>query len=233
MLFSWNNDTIRWYEAASEYTGFYKNLANTVAPMIGSAGTFADMGCGIGLVDLELASGVGNVLCVDVSERATEHLRERARERGLSNIDVVCADCFDLDRVFDVIYLCFFSSRDVERFLPKCGKLISVVGGDNNAPLFPQAYRKKSKNTIEGEKQYLDSLNLSYRLSEREFEFGQPLEDLRDAERYVRTYAPEIPREELNRFLESRLVRTGVEKYPFYMPRKKTVGIFEVDGSLR
>ena len=233
MLFSWNNDTIKWYEAASEYTGFYKNLASAVEPMVKGAGTFADMGCGIGLVDLELAPSVGNVLCVDVSEQATAYLRGRVRARGIENIDVIQANCFDIDKVFDVIYLCFFSSRDIERFLPKCKKLISVVGGDNNAPLFPQSYRKKSKNTIEGEKQYLDGLHLSYRLKECEFEFGQPLETREDAGLYVRTYAPEIPQEELDGFLESRLIRTGSEKYPFYMPRKKMVGIFEVDGSLR
>ena len=233
MLFSWHDDTIRWYEAADKYTGFYKNLADTLGPMVDGAKAFADLGCGLGLIDLELAPQVESICCVDISEEALSHLRETAARRGISNLEIICCDSFELERTFDVIYLCFFSSQDIERFLPMCRKLIAIVSGESNAPFFPQQFRKKRRRTVEDEKRYLAGLGLGYTLTERVFEFGQPLTSIEDARAFVRVYAPEIPQRELDEFLELRLVETGDARYPLYMPRKKTIGIFEVDGKLK
>ena len=233
MLFSWDKDTIRWYESANDYTGFYGKLADEIMPMVHGTKSFADLGCGLGLIDLELADRLENICCVDISESAVARLRENVAARGANNLEIVLGDCFEMDREFDVIYLCFFSSRELERFRPRCRKIVSIVGGESNAPLFPQEYRKKKKNTISGEKRYLEERNISYKLTECSFEFGQPLLSIEDAYAYVHTYAEEVSSEEMDRFLGERLVDSGLEKYPLYMPREKSIGIFEVDGFLK
>ena len=233
MLFSWDKDTIRWYESANNYTGFYKNLADEIEPMVKGAENFADLGCGLGLVDLELAERLKRICCVDVSEPAIARLRENAVVRDIDNLEILLHDCFELNREFDVIYLCFFSSRELERFLPMCRKLVSIVGGESNAPLFPQKYRKKKRNTVAGEKLYLEERNISYKLTECAFEFGQPFTSVEDAHAYIRTYAPEIDLDEMNEFLDQRCVDSELEEYSFYIPRKKSIGIFEVDGLIK
>lgn len=51
MRFDWNADTIRWYQEANEYTGFFKHIAELIAPSLVGYSTLCDIGCGLGLMD--------------------------------------------------------------------------------------------------------------------------------------------------------------------------------------
>ncbi|MBK7644073.1 MAG: methyltransferase domain-containing protein [Planctomycetes bacterium] len=69
-----------------------------------------DLGCGPGFVSLELAERVGpkgSVVALDEARHWTEWLREKAKERGFSNVTTVCARIQDADlpaASFDVVF---------------------------------------------------------------------------------------------------------------------------------
>jgi len=232
MVFEWNEETIRWYWEANEYTKFYSNIAKIVAPMLEGYRTFCDMGCGLGLINLELSDYVESIDCVDVSGEALSFIQTISQSRGIGNIKTHKADCHAFEGRWDVIHICFFSSGNIEPFLPRCKKLIIIVGGDGSESFYPEKYRKKRKNTISKEAAYLDSLGVEYRLTEVCLEFGQPLKTMEEARRFVRTYAAEITDGELEEFLASNLRIINHEAFSFYLPRMKKIGIFEVKGLL-
>lgn len=55
MNFDWNPRTIQWYEDANSYSGFFKKVAQRIAPKLQGYFTLCDIGCGLGLLDLELS----------------------------------------------------------------------------------------------------------------------------------------------------------------------------------
>jgi hypothetical protein len=127
----------------------------------------------------------------------------------------------------------FFGSQDLGRFLPLCKKLVAVVGVTSEPVMFPRQNGSSGKNTVDQTISYLSDRNLEYQLTCKEFEFGQPFISKQDAEKFIKTYSPDISEKEMNDFLNSRLTETGNSDFPYYMPRIKQVGIFELDGALR
>ena len=232
MLFHWNPDTIRWYWEANDYSGFFKNTANLILPKLADYSTFCDIGCGLGLIDLEICHYIGNITCIDINPATIEALKNRLEEKNITNIKPCIMDSYDIKESWDVIFLSFYSSSSLERFLPHCRKLFAVVGGKNKTGLYPEKYRVFRKNTIDNAKQIFTNKGITFSLTEVTFEFGQPLRSMEDAQNFVLSHSSEISPQDLRDFLSKRIVETGDRSYPFYMPHQKSIGIFEIEGEL-
>lgn len=230
MNFDWNPDTIRWYQAANEYTGFFAKIADIITPKLISYSTLCDIGCGLGLIDLEFSKSIRHVTCIDINPDAIASLRESIEEKHITNIETRLMDCNDNKDSWDVIYISFFGSRNLEEFLPRCKKLFAVINAENNPELYPGKYQKYKKNTVAEAKQYLHDKGISYSLTDISLEFGQPLVSMADAQNFVRSNSPEISHEEMTTFLATKLTMTSNKKYPFYLPHVKPIGIFEITG---
>lgn len=230
MLFTWNADTIRWYTDAEAYCGFYRKLAKTLAPALNQYDTLCDVGCGPGLFDLAIAPLFETVDCVDVSQTALDAIRVRASELGLPNISTHLGDAFSISGTWDVIFMSFFGSRMPEPFLPLCRKLVIVVSKAGEASIFPGKPRHK-RNTAEEMAQQLQAKRIPFQLTNQSLEFGQPFVSRADARRCVKTYVPDISDNDLDAFLTSSLTETADPVFPLYLPRQRSVGIFELDGS--
>lgn len=230
MLFSWNADTIRWYLSANDYTGFYKRIAEAVAPALKGYKNLCDLGCGLGLFDFEVASIFERIDCIDVNETALSSIRERAAHQGMTNIVTRLDDCYHITGTWDVAFMSFFGSRELDKFLPLCKKLIAVVSVTADSELFPlkQRYRK---NTVNDTVKYLDEKKIGYRLLTDQLEFGQPFTSLEDARRCIRSYVPDMSDTGLDEYLDKNLKGTRGEDYPYYLPRIKPFGIIELDGT--
>jgi hypothetical protein len=126
----------------------------------------------------------------------------------------------------------FFGSSELDRYLPLCKKLIAVVASESDTALFPRRERNGSRNTLENTVGYLDGKSITYKLTKLRYEFGQPFTSREDAELFVQTYAPYTSKEEARAFLDARLVQTGNQEFPFYIPRLKSIGIFELNGGI-
>lgn len=232
MYFEWNEDTIRWYSNSEAYTGFFKNLAGVIVPMVDGYKSFCDLGCGLALFDFAIAARVETVDCVDINEVALSSVSERAKQLGIANIHTCHHDCDTLTGEWDVVYTSFFGSRGLDRYLPLCKKLIAVVASASNAELFPKRDRNFKRSTDDDTREYLDAKGIPYKLTPKSFEFGQPFTSFEDALSFERTYAPYASEEEIKAFLSQNLVKTENREFPYYIPRMKSVGIFELKGGL-
>ncbi|MGD9560576.1 MAG: methyltransferase domain-containing protein, partial [Oscillospiraceae bacterium] len=229
MTFTWNENTIRWYKNAGLYTGFYTALTRRLVPMLPPEESFCDMGCGLGLVDLNLAQHLHSITCVDINASAIADLEAEIEKRGITTIHTVLGDCFEVPGPWHTIYLSFYATRQLERFANRCQRLVVVVSGESETQLFPNTRRTQHRDTIADEVAYLESQHLPYQLSVEPMEFGQPFQSLHDARCFVETYDPGITAQERDAFLASRLVQTSIPCLPLFMPREKPVGIFDID----
>lgn len=233
MKFDWNPNTIRWYQEADTYTGFFQNVAGLIAPRLKSYSTLCDIGCGLGLLDLELSKSIDRITCIDISQEAIAALKKSMEDKNITNIEPRVMDCKDIDENWDVINISFFGSRDLEEFLPHCKKLFAVINGNSATELTPEKANTFQKNTVSEAEQFLQLKKIPYSLSHAAFEFGQPLTSMEDAKSFIHSHSPGISPEDLTDLLSQRLIETGEEKYPFFIPRLKSIGIFEIEGGLK
>ena len=231
MNFNWNANKIKWYEDANEYTGFFKNIADVIKPKLEGYTTFCDIGCGLGLIDIELSNSIKNITCVDINENAIRFLKNKINDNKITNIETHHMDYKKIKKNWDVIYISFFGSRSIEEFLPYCKQLFAVVNKNGSDPFFKK-YRTFNKSTCNEVEQKLKDKGIEYSLTEVTFEFGQPLVSSEDAKNYIRSCAPSISEEDLDNYLNRRLRKINFSQYPYYISKKKPIGIFQVNGGL-
>ncbi|MDL2317795.1 class I SAM-dependent methyltransferase [Eubacteriales bacterium OttesenSCG-928-A19] len=225
----WNAQTLRWFEAASEYTHFHENLIDRMLLLMPTRNTVADLGCGAGLVDLSLSRHVKAITCVDQNQEVLTFLERAAAARGISNLHTRCADAFTLQGQWDSVIMLFFGriAENPRAFLSLCNEnVIAVVRADAYGHLGPKGYHPAKHNTVQKTAAQLDAQGIRYSLAEDALEYGQPLESHEEAETFVRAYSRGITEDALHAYLQEKLVKTGEEKYPLYLPNRKAFGIF-------
>lgn len=233
MLCNWNPEEIRWYQTANTYTEFFKNIATVVTPKLEGYSTLCDIGCGLGLFDLEICNIMKNITCIDINSAPIDELKKNIEESNIRSIHPIVMNSDDINDHWDVIFISFYGSSCLERFLPYCKKLIAVVCGGNKTELYPQKYRVFKKNTVDRARQNFDDKGIPYSLTEVSFEFGQPFRSIDDASNFVINQSSEIARDEAYDFLKNKLVHTGDAKFPLFLPHMKSLGIFEFDGNAK
>jgi SAM-dependent methyltransferase len=248
MDFIWNDKTLDWFRTASAYTGFHSRLASIVRPCLADCETLCDMGCGHGLLDLELAKDLRSVLCVDQSEAAIDALRALARARGARNLVARVADVNSLaGERWDAVMMSFFGSslEDIARFLAFCDKrMILIVHENATAGRCVNAVSLRPKPFGAAEVTgFLTGRDLCFQRTHAALEFGQPFKSSADARDFIRTYASSMleasggagpaERARLYEDMESRLVETGLSDYPVYLPKSKKLAVFVVERVAR
>ncbi|WP_303864896.1 methyltransferase [Alkalibaculum bacchi] len=232
MKFDWNEGTIRRYIEANEYTGFFKNVARIIQPKLEGYSTLCDIGCGLGLLDLELLHNIENITCTDINQVALNALKQTINEKNIQNISTQIMDSNHIQGQWDIILVSFFGAKELESFLPHCKKLIAVVHDDKEGKRFPTKGDTFKKMNVSNVEENLREKSIHYSLTHHAFEFGQPLTSIKEAREYIQGHTPDITPEDLEVFLSEKLKNTGEEKYPFYIPRMKKMGIFEIEGKL-
>ncbi|MBU4438409.1 MAG: class I SAM-dependent methyltransferase [Acetobacterium sp.] len=232
MNFNWNENTIKWYQAANDYSGFFKHVADLIAPKIAGHATLCDIGCGLGLVDLELSKNLQSITCIDINKEAIASLNKSIEARQITNIQPRLMNCDTINESWDVIFVSFFGSRDLEKFLPYCKKLFAIVDQKKECKPYLEKYRSFHRNTYDNVKQQLSQKAINYSCTEVTLEFGQPLVSLDDAKNFIKTNYAAVNDEDLNRFLSQQLIETNNPDYPYYIKKNKSLGIFEIEGAL-
>ncbi|MDR2355141.1 MAG: class I SAM-dependent methyltransferase [Clostridiales Family XIII bacterium] len=248
MDFLWNEKTLDWFRTASVYTGFHSRLASIVRPFVADCETLCDMGCGHGLLDLELAKDLRSVLCVDQSEAAIGALNERIRAQGARNVVARVADVNSLaGERWDAVMMSFFGSslEDIARFLALCDKrMILIVHESATAGRCVNAVSLRPKPFGAAEVSgFLTGRDLRFQKTHAALEFGQPFKSLADARDFIQTYAASMleaaggagpaERTRLYQDMENRIVETGLSDYPLYLPKSKKLAVFVVERIAR
>ena len=227
MRVGWNEKTIAWMEAASAFTGFHRKLAALLRPHLGLGGTLCDLGCGLGLIDLELSPWFERVTCLDTSGPALAALRRLAARRGCTNLELRQGDVEALDGEWDTVMGVFFGFGDrIPRWLAHCRRGLVVVVADGAESTFGPG-RPSKRYTAGYAQMLLDQAGILYRVEHHALEYGQPFRSLEEAEEFCRIYSGGDWEEEFRR-LRGRLTATGDPDYPWYLPREKRFAVFSV-----
>lgn len=230
MPIQWNEQTCRWFEAAAEYTDYNRKLAEILKKYIPKGESLCDLGCGAGLIDMELSSHCSNITCVDISPDAVERVRRDAERRGIQNVNALCADAFAFSVPHDTVTAFFFEGRRFyEDFFHLAKKrLIVAIHEQRKGKFGPDGYQKIKRSDVDSTREYLERLGVSYEYEAVTLEYGQPLADLDDARAFVRTYARPMDDALLTRYLEENLKEIESEKWHYFLPNLKEYGLFVV-----
>ena len=233
-MFIWNEQNIKWFRDASAYTGFHKALAQKIIPHLQPGVTLCDVGCGLGRLDLELAAYMSEITALDLNGDVIKALCMDVGAAGVYNINARCCDAESFEGSFDYMIMSFVGLIDMRSILKRCRKkLIRIVGVGNKIieDFYPIRYRRAENimETVPFLRDELTSMGMKFELELHAIEFGQPLRSWRDAELFVETKAPEAGADEVNQLLNEKIRRTGREDFPFYLPKKKELGIFIID----
>ena len=234
-MFQWTPEKIRFLRDASEYTPFNRVLAQHALKAFSGPGHVLDAGCGIGCLSLELAPFCERVTALDTSGEALDVLRERVRNTGTGNIRILQADVFRLPETeqFDCAVFCFFGT--VPEILPVLKKHVRSTAvlikknwarhrfSASRAPMQRFSYRESCRD--------LEEAGIPFRTEEFRLETGQPFRSLSDARVFFAVHGRDGENTCLtDRELESRLVRTGKEPFPFVLSAVEPVGIIVLDA---
>lgn len=233
MMFQWTPDMVRFMKTASEYGIYHRALANLIWPDLTPEARVADVGCGLGYLSLALAPYAGRVTAMDVSAEALRVLEENCRERSVQNLEIFQGDVFRLEPEwqFDCMAFCFFGNIEEILTIARrhcCGK----------AFLFQRNYRlhRFSTDSCGRERggypdscRWLGELGIPYERQELSLEFGQPFADFGDAKLFFETYN-RGDRPVSDRFVRERIVKTGREDFPFYLPCKREIGFLTLNA---
>lgn len=229
MYFLWNDDTVRWFFAASEQTGFHRELAGWLRPRLTCGATVADFGCGLGLIDLELADYAGHITCIDRAQEPLNALQAEAARRGIQNVETLCADSGELTGEWDEVIMTFHGAGAalLDCFLPHCRKsLVAVIRSGAESAFSPLGWHKAHKNLLERTTQALDRRGVQYTLEVGALEYGQPLQDRADAVKFVRARCQDsVPDDAVRRYLDETLEQRDDPEWPLYLPNHKWLGM--------
>lgn len=245
MLFQWNENTLRWFQDASDYTGYNRELAKLLRPFLKDCSTLCDVGCGMALIDFELAPNLEQITCVDISEDVIQYVNERAERLQVQNLRTFCkdskmqplaADKSDLaaeDGAYDAVMALFHGTVETcgERYLSYARKkLILAVHASEYGSTGPKKYRVRKCCDVKSTEDWLNANGLSYEKREGALEFGQPHRTFEDAVEYTRAFTKNVPEEELRTYVKEHVIETGRDDFPLYTPKTRQMGIFVIDA---
>lgn len=227
----WNEKTAQWFADASVYTGYHKKLANILLEVLPGRGSLADLGCGTGLIDMELASHYCSITCVDISKEALAQLNSMAAARGISNINTKLCNAAELNERFDDVIAVFHGDPETfaEKYIPLAKNgFAAVVHASSDGKLGPDNYRLSKNDTAHAAEVLFAKLGIEYSRKDVSLEYGQPLRSINDAREFTRAYSNCPPESVIDDYLESHLIRTDDKYFPFYLPNEKNFSILSV-----
>lgn len=236
MLLDWNKQTIRWFEAADEWTGYGENLAKLLKERILHAGTLLDIGCGMALPDFSLAKDMKSITCVDSDERVISYVQSRILKQGIANMEALTMMGQEVRGQWDTVMCIFHGGLDtiLHHYLPLARDTLLVVvhAAKTGGNIAPEGYKVRKCSGIEETSAYFHNKGISFELFEGSLEYGQPLTSVEEGEAFLRTYSRrDTPAQALQEELQARLVPTYNRQYPFYLPSRKEFGLYTIRRS--
>ena len=228
----WNETTVKWYKDASDYTGYSAKLAGLLLEKIDARNSLCDLGCGISLVDMELAGEIGSITCIDSDSFAVEETRRIARQKGIENITAMCQNAVSAKGAFDTV-MCLFHGN-IEQYIDTYSKLakhrfIAVVHDDPDELVRMNKPRIRQLTSVSQTSQHLKDRGIHHSIQRCTLEFGQPFTSRQQAREYVVHYKKVAEGESAGQCVDRCTVGTEREDFPLYIPHQRRFAIFTID----
>ncbi len=229
MDYFWTEERVNWYLTASSQSSFHRRLAEYLRPYLRPEDRVADLGCGLGRLDLELAPFVAHITCVDRDPGVLGLLEWEAEARGLDNLSLLCRDPEELEDQFDTVVMCFFGTS--LSLMLRCAalarrRLIRIM---NAAPTPAHMSAEARQETPDEVANVLERAGLPFRLLRLRLDFGQPLRSREEGLHFLLDYHPDFLPAQCQRILDRDARPTGDPRFPLYLPKEKELGIFVVE----
>ena len=183
----WDEERIRWYDAAASYSSFHRALADDIEKLIGKRESVLELGCGLGYVAEILCRDGYAIEATDNDEIALRSARKRT--------DMPIYSALDGDGSLphsDALLMIYFgriAEKDsLERLLGSTGHIIYVLSHHKGQ----DTVRRIRQSNVEATEAYLRNKEVSYTRTDVMHDFPQPLRDMDDARRFIaRMYGEE------------------------------------------
>ena len=227
-MYTWDADRIRFYEDASERTGFYSCVTKLLYPALSREKTICDAGCGLGYLSLHLAPYVKSVSAIDCNGDAIRVLKKNAET--IPNIHPLSGRIEELPpRVpYDTMIFCFFGTIEETVRIAKAqcaGKAFSLKKNYSNHR-FSVTHHSFGKNPVEHAEAFFTKHGISYDVRLFSIEYGQPFRTLADAFLFSSLYSRKEDADKVTKErLAELLIETGDPFFPWYLPQKRDLGL--------
>lgn len=229
MTLRWTPAQVAFLRDASNYRrDYYEKLWDAIRAFLPQTPEhICDAGCGAGYLSLEMAKHCARVTAIDLSQPATDLLRENAE--GVENLTVKTGDIRTLtpEAPYDAMVFCYFGKTPEILKIAKSqcrGTLVMVTRNydRHRFSLHPTVF---DRDNVVYAKQVLEQAGVAYDYAPCELEFGQPFRSLDAAAEFFTVYgnAPAGIEEVL-----PKLQKTADPTFPYYLPSTKKMGIFAV-----
>ncbi len=215
----WSEERIRWYERASNATGFHRALADVLEEHITKEESILELGCGLGYVSALLAMDGYAIKATDIDKRAIEEARR------IHKLDIFSTlDAEKVEDEADVILLLYFGriseNDNLHHYLSHAHKRLIAVISEHRGQ--SKELRKNSEEPAKTENHLKRFDALRWERIAFNASFDQPLSSYDDAAAYIETM---YGRERMAEYM--RYVRN--EDGRLYLPNEKHSSIFIID----
>jgi predicted RNA methylase len=232
-MYLWTPDSIRFRIDAADYGGFDAKIAAEVMRHLPKNAHVCDAGCGLGYLSLALSTGCKSVTAVDTNAEALAVLKQNIVHHRAFNIKAVQDNLFDMrpETPYDAMVFCFFG-RAKEALLAakaQCSARVVMVKKNWKNHRFSLEEKPLRGYTLQHTISELIELKVPSDVATFPIEMGQPFRTLDDALLFFQAYAEKTDAEVLPEQILPRLVQTNSERFPYYLPSCKTLGIVTVN----
>lgn len=243
-MFQWDPDGIRFMQDASEYAQYHRELAELLRPCFSADAHLCDVGCGLGHLSLALARQVRKVTAVNRDARVLKVLEENCRKQEIGNIEIRCQEAellgqeeisgtANAEKTYDGMVFCFYGAiEDILRIAAlQCRGTVVALKKNDVVHRFSAGEHTECHDSFRKAAEYLEQQGIPFESRTLELEFGQPFRTMADARRFFEIYSPEEEKRLVtSEFLERKLIPTGDEKFPFYLPHRKRIGWLQFEA---
>ena len=232
-LYSWDEKSMAWYINAVNYESFHSVAAEMILSKLPENPTVCDIGCGVGALTMHLAPKCKTVFAMDLNSRPLFYLEEEMARRGHTNVDIVCGDFDDTGapkEKYDAAIFCLAGGGP--NFLGRglmWAKKVFFVENATDKRSFSSVGKREKEMYCNEDIEYLKRIGVKFETTFFTAPFGQVFVDRKDAEDFMHHYDKFEREEDIQEFLDNRLVKIDHPKYSLYMPNEKPLVLIEVE----
>ena len=223
--FAWDRDRIAFFRDAAENSGFYRALAQRIAPFLRPEDCVTDAGCGLGYLSEALLPYCKSVTAVDIDEQAIAELAKRTS--GIRNLYARTGDVHAIQLCCDVLVCCRLgSTEEAIRLFERSGARTLILVKRND-PMHRISDSKTSHERTASETvRNLSERGIPFSSETISLPFDQPFRSEADAIHFFSMYGSET--DEPERFPLHRLIRTEDPVFPLHLPIRNDLTIFVI-----